>query len=98
MSLTTNPIKVERLDSPDLDVNEVLQKQGIYRLSDVCQYMFFTSEQLRNQAKRCVDSRKVMGIFFYEPWGVYLVNMPVFAKWIADLWLRPKKLERHRSA
>lgn len=83
-------IQVRKLEPSGLDTNEVLQMQGVYRLADVCRYLFFTSSQIRNQAKQCVDSRKVMGVFKHEPWGVYLVDMPIFSKWIAALWLRPK--------
>ncbi len=90
MSRSKEVIQVRKLDSPDLDANQMLQMDGIYRLTDVCRYLFFTPDQIRYQAKRCSDSRNVMGVFRFEPRGTYLVDMPIFSKWIAELWLGPK--------
>lgn len=89
MTLETEAIVVEKLGSSERDTNDVLQEQGIYRLADVCRFLYFKPDQLRNQAKRCPDPKKVMGVYFHEPEGAYLVDMPVFSKWIADLWLGP---------
>lgn len=87
MIRTTETITIEKLGSSDLDTNEVLQLQGTYRLADVCRFLFIKPEQFRNQAKKCTESRRVMGIFYHQPEKTYLVEMPVFSQWLADLWL-----------
>ena len=82
-------ITVSNLDPETTDANDMLQLKGFFRLAQVCRCLIFEPYQLRTQAQRGENQRREMGVFFHKPVNGYLVDMPVFAKWITKLWLGP---------
>jgi hypothetical protein len=73
------------------DGNELLRRRGIFFLRDVCTLLPFTPNQLRYQAQKTRNSRARIGIWKDEELSAYLVDMPVFSKWITDLWCEEVK-------
>ena len=74
--------------SAEWDGNTLLRQKGLFYLTDVCRLIPFTSHQLRYQAKRHEDARKQIGIWKDDELNAFVVDMAVFAPWIARLWSR----------
>jgi hypothetical protein len=74
-----------RMVPTEWDGNDLLNQDGLFFLHDVALRLPFTPAQLRYQAQ--IKGREKTGIFKYEPFRAYLVEMPVFARWITRIWL-----------
>lgn len=72
---------------PCWDGNDLLNQEGVYRLSDLCKLIPFTASQLRNHAKK-TNAHEEMGIFVdaKSKQRQYLVEMPKFKKWLGEFW------------
>lgn len=76
-----------REPDPSWDGNELLGQTGIFYLVDICAHIPFTPNQIRYQAHRLRASRKEIGVWKDPFLNAFLVDMPVFCKWIKRLWL-----------
>lgn len=75
--------------STDWDRETLLAQDGTFRLSEVCRRLPFSAELLRAEARRLKDARGVMGVYKDPALRTYLVEMPVFKRWIGKLYLGP---------
>lgn len=69
------------------DGNRMLAEKGVFRLSEVCRLIPFTSHQIRYQAKQRPDAEKEMGVWKEPALNAYLVDMERFSHWLAKVWL-----------
>ena len=46
----------------------------------------FSTNQIRYQAKNNINSRKEYGVWKDEKLGCFVVDMPIFARWVERLW------------
>jgi hypothetical protein len=83
-SKLTSPLV--RYAPSDWDGNDLLNEPGIFFLRDVCDRMPFTPNQLRYQSQQHSEPRRVIGIWKDPQRDAYLVDMSVFAPWIARIW------------
>jgi len=72
----------------DHDANTILQQKGLFYLTDVAKLIPFTAQQLRYQANKNPHSKKDMGVWKDPDLNSFLVNMPVFSKWLKTIWLQ----------
>ncbi len=68
------------------DGNRLMSAKGVFRMSDVVRKIPFSANQIRHKAKTLPDARRIMGVWKDERASVYLVDMAVFAPWVARLW------------
>lgn len=66
--------------------NELLEMKGIFKLSEVCLKIPFTSHQIRYQAKKLPNSHEVMGVWKDETNNCYLVDMEGFSAYVKKVW------------
>lgn len=69
------------------DGNSLLKQDGVFYLTDVCNFIPFTTHQLRYQAKKNPSAKEEYGIWKDEDLNVFLVDMTPFSKWIKGLWM-----------
>lgn len=70
------------------DANSILQQKGLFYLSEVAKLLPFTAQQLRYQANKNPSSKAEMGVWKDAGLNSFLVDMPVFSKWLKTIWLR----------
>lgn len=70
----------------DMDGNTLLQQKGLYRMSEVCRVLPFNVHQIRYQAKKNPNAKQEYGVFKDPKERLFVVDMEVFAKWVAILW------------
>jgi hypothetical protein len=81
-----NLIPKARRIPKDWDGNTLLKQKGTYYLTDVCNLIPFTTHQIRYQAKKNARSKKEIGVWKDKDLQMFLVDMPVFSRWIQSLW------------
>lgn len=75
-----------RTVNPAWNGNDLLNQEGTFFLAEVCKKIPFSAHQLRYQCKRLADPRSEIGVYKDEYRKAYLVDMPVFSRWIAAIW------------
>ena len=71
----------------DWDANTLLsQSEGIYLLTDICTIIPFTTYQIRYQAKKLNDSKKVMGVWKDKTFKLFFVDLAYFNPWLRRIW------------
>jgi hypothetical protein len=70
----------------DWDGNLLLQQKGTFYLTDVCNYIPFTTHQIRYQAKKNPNSKKEYGVWKDKELQLFLVDMSIFSTWVRTLW------------
>jgi len=68
------------------DANTLLEQEDVFLLADVVKLLPFTDHQLRYQAKKKPEARETIGIWKDEKLGQFLIDMPVFSRWVKRLW------------
>ncbi len=82
--------KIRRMN-PEWDGNQLLGEVGLFYLVDVCSKLPFAPQQLRYQYKALGErSREIAGLFKQD--GTHVVDMAIFAPWIATIWRDVKGL------
>ncbi len=71
---------------PSWDSETVLNQVGTFLLSEVYHLTPFSAHQLRHQCQLLKDSRQVMGVYKHPELKRYLVDMPVFRRWLKKIW------------
>lgn len=71
---------------PSWDSETALNQVGTFLLSEVHHLTPFTAHQLRHQCLLLKDSRQVMGVYKHPELKRYLVDMPVFRRWLQKIW------------
>ena len=79
------PSRIRRVD-PNWDSNFLLAQKGRFFLSDVCEKLPFTADQIRYQARHNAKSKQDFGVWKEQRHKSYLVDMEVFSKWIRRVW------------
>ncbi len=74
----------------DWDGNRLMAAKGVFLMCDVVRKIPFSPNQIRYKAKTLPDARRIMGVWKDPRAGAYLVDMAVFAPWVAQLWRRPE--------
>lgn len=68
------------------DGNTLLAQKGRFFLTEVCEKIPFTPDQIRYQARHNPDSQKEFGVWKETKHKSYLVDMETFSKWITAVW------------
>lgn len=71
---------------PSWDANTLLAQSGVYRLTDVCSLLPFSTYQLRYQALKNKNSKEEYGIWLDKSLKRWLVDMNIFSGWVINLW------------
>jgi len=82
---TLAPSRIRRVDS-NWDANFLMAQKGRFFLSDVCEKLPFTADQIRYQARHNTKSKQEFGVWKEPRHKSYLVDMETFAKWIRKVW------------
>lgn len=77
--------RIRRVD-PNWDGNFLLGQKGRFFLSDVCEKLPFTADQIRYQARHNRKSKHEFGVWKEPRHKSYLVEMETFSKWIKQIW------------
>lgn len=75
-------------NADDFDTHTLLAQPGLFYLTDVTRHIPFTAQQLRYQANKNPQAKTEMGIWKDDVLNTFLVDMPIFAKWLKKIWLR----------
>ena len=67
------------------DGDVLLQKEGVFYLSDVCRLLSLNLKSVRTRASRNPNSKAEYGIWKDEKARTYLVDMEIFAPWIRSM-------------
>jgi len=68
------------------DANELLSKKGRFYLTDVCEKLPFSTEQLRYKVRKSENPAQEFGISKHPKNNAYVVDMEVFSTWISQFW------------
>lgn len=79
--------KYQKVD-PSWDTETLLRQTGTFLLSDVFHLTPFTAHQLRHQCQLLKNARQEMGVYKDPNLKRYLVDMPIFQRWLSKLWLK----------
>ncbi len=79
----TSPL---RTIDPNWDANTLLSQEGCFMAFRVAKCIPFTYRQLRYRAMNTPNARQVMGVCQDEVTKKFLVDMPVFSKFIREVW------------
>lgn len=79
-----NP-KYQRIPK-DIDPNGLLNMEGVFLLSQVCNYIPFTTSQIRYQSKKNKNAKEECGVWKDLDLKRYLVDMRTFSKWMKEEW------------
>ena len=69
---------------PKWNGNDLLKKQGVFLLNQVCKFIPFSAHQLRYRAK--INKGTSIGIWKDPKTKLFLVRMEVFAPWLIKTW------------
>ncbi len=82
--------KIKR-DLPE-DGNELLESTGLFLLTEVCERLPFSAQQIRYQAKKRGErSRSEIGVWKDPSVGGYVCEMSIFSKWVKKAWSQGTK-------
>lgn len=73
--------------NPVWTANDLLDQPGTFSLAEVCKKIPFSAHQLRYQSKRLPNPREEIGVYKDDRCNAYVVEMPVFAKWLSVIWV-----------
>jgi hypothetical protein len=71
---------------PQWNGNDLLQQEGLFPLSEVCEHLPFGAHSIRYQAGKRENSREQIGVWKDKDLNIYLVDMPIFAAWLKEIW------------
>lgn len=69
------------------DGNTLLAQKGQFYLSDVCNFIPFSTHQIRHQIRKSKNPQKEFGVWKDPAYKGYLVDMEVFSTWIKHIWM-----------
>lgn len=79
------PVRILRVNEA-WDANTLLGQSGCFLLAEVCAKMPFTATQVRQEVRYAENSRMLYGVWKDPHHKGYLVDMPVFSRWIRRVW------------
>jgi len=82
---TIAPERIRKV-APQWDANQLLAQKGKFFLSEVCDKIPFTADQIRYQARHNPHSRRDLGVWKENKHKSYLVDMVPFSAWIKRIW------------